>query len=47
MLIFDPARFSVWCFFAGLSSLVVYLFVASQEAYSSTHAARGAFAGQD
>ena len=30
VLFFDPARFSVWCFFAAISSVVVYLFVQSR-----------------
>ncbi len=30
MLYFNPVRYSVWCFFAALSSLVLYLFIASR-----------------
>jgi hypothetical protein len=29
-LVFNPARYSVWCFFAAVSSLVLYLFVVSR-----------------
>ena len=31
VLFFDPVRFSVWCFFASLSSVVVYLFILSRQ----------------
>lgn len=39
LLFFDPARFSVWCFFAALSSVVVYLFVLARESAPGRHAA--------
>jgi hypothetical protein len=29
-LLFNPARYSVWCFFAAISSIVLYFFVASR-----------------
>jgi len=29
ILLFNPARYSVWCFFAALSSILLYFFVAS------------------
>jgi|SRR5208337_3354923 len=29
-LVFNPARYSVWCFFAGASSIVLYFFIASR-----------------
>ena len=30
ILVFNPARYSVWCFFAAVCSIVLYLFVASR-----------------
>ena len=30
ILLFNPARYSVWCFFAAISSIILYLFVASR-----------------
>ena len=47
MLLFDPARFSVWCFFAALSSVVVYVFVVSREFEMKARVARDGFAMQD
>jgi len=32
ILLFNPARYSAWCFFAAVSSIVLYLFVASRSA---------------
>jgi hypothetical protein len=32
VLIFNPARYSVWCFFAAGSSVVLYLFIVSRNA---------------
>ncbi len=31
-LLFNPARYSVWCFFAAASSVVLYFFIASRSA---------------
>ena len=31
-LLFNPARYSVWCFFAAASSIVLYLFIVSRSA---------------
>lgn len=30
IVLFNPARYSVWCFFAAVSSIVLYLFAASR-----------------
>ncbi|MDR3422777.1 MAG: hypothetical protein P4L80_16290 [Xanthobacteraceae bacterium] len=30
ILLFNPARYSVWCFFAAISSIVLYFFVTSR-----------------
>ena len=35
VVFFNPARFSVWCFFAAFSSLIIYLFVVSRDAAPS------------
>jgi hypothetical protein len=37
ILLFNPARYSVWCFFAAISSIVLYLFVASRSVAARDH----------
>jgi hypothetical protein len=40
-LLFNPARYSVWCFFAAISSVVLYFFVASRSGSARTSSAPG------
>jgi hypothetical protein len=39
ILVFNPARYSVWCFFAAVCSIVLYLFVASRNGLGRRHSA--------
>ena len=37
-LLFNPARYSVWCFFAAISSIILYFFISSRPPTSSRDA---------